>query len=44
MSAAQLLGENTLAIADTLVLAPDDNGNLALMFRCALAALGLKLK
>ena len=29
----QLLGENTLAIADTLVLAPDDNGNLALMFR-----------
>ncbi|KAK9825397.1 hypothetical protein WJX81_000403 [Elliptochloris bilobata] len=28
-----LLGENTLAIADTLVLAPDENGDQALMFR-----------
>jgi len=35
LSAAQLLGENTLTIADTLVLAPDENGNLALMFRRA---------
>ena len=31
--AEQLLGENTLTIADTLVLAPDEHGNLALMFR-----------
>ncbi len=30
-----LLGENTLCIADSMVLAPDQDGRLALMFRCA---------
>ena len=29
-----LLGENTLCIADSMVLAPDQDGRLALMFRC----------
>ena len=28
-----LLGENTLCIADSMVLAPDENGKLALLFR-----------
>lgn len=28
-----LLGENTLVLSDSLTLAPDDDGNLALMFR-----------
>lgn len=28
-----LLGENTLVISDSLVLAPDDHGRLALLFR-----------
>jgi hypothetical protein len=28
-----LLGENTLVISDSCVLAPDDNGHLALLFR-----------
>ena len=30
-----LLGENTLCIADSMVLAPDEHGKLALMFRCS---------
>ena len=30
-----LLGENTLVLSDTCILAPDDEGNMALMFRCA---------
>ena len=30
-----LLGENTLCIADSMVLAPDEHGRLALMFRCS---------
>ena len=28
-----LLGENTLCIADSMVLAPDEDGKLALLFR-----------
>lgn len=28
-----LLGENTLVISDSIVLAPDDNGQLALLVR-----------
>ena len=30
-----LLGENTLVLSDSLVLAKDENGDLALMFRSA---------
>ena len=30
-----LLGENTLVISDSIVLAPDDKGQLALIVRCA---------
>ncbi len=30
-----LLGENTLVISDSVILAPDDTGQLALMVRCA---------
>ena len=30
-----LLGENTLCIADSMCLAPDENGKLALLFRHA---------
>ncbi len=29
-----LLGENTLVISDSIILAPDDTGRLALMVRC----------
>lgn len=32
-----LLGENTLCIADSMCLAPDEDGKLALLFRCALS-------
>ena len=32
-----LLGENTLVLSDSCILAPDDEGNLSLMFRQALA-------
>ena len=28
-----LLGENTLCLSDSCILAPDDEGNMALMFR-----------
>ena len=31
-----LLGENTLCIADSMCLAPDEDGKLALLFRCPL--------
>jgi hypothetical protein len=31
-----LLGENTLVLSDSMTLAPDENGKLSLMFRCAL--------
>ena len=31
-----LLGENTLCIADSMCLAPDEDGKLALLFRYAL--------
>ena len=28
-----LLGENTLCLSDSCILAPDDEGNMAIMFR-----------
>ena len=31
-----LLGENTLVLSDSMVLAKDEKGTLALMFRCVL--------
>lgn len=32
-----LLGENTMVLSDSMILAPDEQGRLALMFRCAAA-------
>lgn len=29
-----LLGENTMVLSDSMILAPDERGRLALMFRC----------
>ena len=29
-----LLGENTLVLSDNMIVAPDEKGRLALMFRC----------
>lgn len=33
-----LLGENTMVLSDSMILAPDEQGRLSLMFRCCPAS------